>query len=290
MTATPLLLPPPLPPPPPFLRVLLLLAAAAAADTTALSASLPPLDLSGVRGANYIPSSPAGVSWDFLAPDALFDATVVAREVGWARSELNLTALRFRASPGAFAKDPAAFERNLGRLVAVARVNQMQLMPILFDTGDLLKPLVNSSAVGAYLRAVVEQYADDETVMGFDLCNECYFTSTTTKDPSTKRKALEELVLAARRLRGPHQFVTTGMGDFGRWSHEAEQVKYVDAVSFHSYDGNQSDMRRGIASVRKLAGSSGKPLVFASEIMNRPWDPVWPCAAAAIVRSSFCSL
>ena len=90
----------------------------------------------------------------------------------------------------------------------------------------------------------------------------------------TKRKALEQLALAARRLRGPHQFITTGMGDFGRWTHEAEQVKYVDVVSFHSYDGNQTDMRGGIASVRKLAESSHKQLAFASEIMNRPWDPV----------------
>ena len=93
-------------------------------------------------------------------------------------------------------------------------------------------------------------------------------------DADAKRKALEQLVMAARRLRGPHQFVTTGMGDFGRWTHEAEQVKYVDVVSFHSYDGNQSDMEQGIASVRKLARSSRKPLGFASEIMNRPWDPV----------------
>ena len=92
----------------------------------------------------------------------------------------------------------------------------------------------------------------------------------------TKRKALEQLALAARRLRGPHQFITTGMGDFGRWTHEAEQVKYVDVVSFHSYDGNQTDMRGGIASVRKLAESSHKQLAFASEIMNRPWDPVPP--------------
>eukprot|EP01046_Picozoa_sp_COSAG06_P023165 COSAG06_NODE_1826_length_8276_cov_139.732053_10_plen_142_part_00 len=94
----------------------------------------------------------------------------------------------------------------------------------------------------------------------------------------TKRKALEQLALAARRLRGPHQFITTGMGDFGRWTHEAEQVKYVDVVSFHSYDGNQTDMRGGIASVRKLAESSHKQLAFASEIMNRPWDPVPPAS------------
>ena len=43
------------------------------------------------------------------------------------------------------------------------------------------------------------------------------------------------------------------MGDFGLWTHEAEQAGFVDVVSFHSYDGNQSDMRQGIASARALA-------------------------------------
>jgi|EP01043_Picozoa_sp_COSAG02_P022356 hypothetical protein len=243
------------------------------------------LELSDVRGANYIPSSPAAVHWDFLAPDSMFDAAVIEREVGWARSELNLNALRFRASPGSFVKDPGAFERNLRRFIAIARTNQIRVMPILFDTGDLLKPLLNASAVEAYLHVVVQSHADDDTVMGYDLCNECYF-SATTRDADAKRKALQQLVLAARRLRGPRQFVTTGMGDFGRWTHEAEQVKYVDVVSFHSYDGNQSDMEQGIASVRKLARSSNKPLGFASEIMNRPWDPVCTVPLIAFKTSS----
>ena len=69
-------------------------------------------------------------------------------------------------------------------------------MPILFDTGDLLKPLLNASAVEAYLHVVVQSHADDDTVMGYDLCNECYF-SATTRDADEKRKALEQLVLAA---------------------------------------------------------------------------------------------
>ena len=165
----------------PLLLLPLLLAISATGAAPAAAA----LNFSGVRGANYIPSSPTNVSWDFLAPDALYDAAVIAREVGWARSELNLNALRFRASPGAFAKDPAAFERNLGRFIAVARANQLRLMPILFDTGDLLKPLVNNTAVEAYLKVVIKAHADDDTVMGYDLCNECYFTST-TKDPGAK--------------------------------------------------------------------------------------------------------
>jgi hypothetical protein len=165
----------------PLLLLLPLLLATSATGAAPAAA----LNFSGVRGANYIPSSPANVSWDFLAPDALYDAAVIAREVGWARSELNLNALRFRASPGAFAKDPAAFERNLDRFIAVARANQLRLMPILFDTGDLLKPLVNNTAVEAYLKVVIKAHADDDTVMGYDLCNECYFTSA-TKDPGAK--------------------------------------------------------------------------------------------------------
>ena len=58
-----------------------------------------------------------------------------------------------------------------------------------------------------------------------------------------------EITLRGRQLRGPRQFVTTGMADFGLWTHEAEQAGFVDVVSFHSYDGNQSDMREGIASL-----------------------------------------
>eukprot|EP01052_Picozoa_sp_SAG31_P041748 SAG31_NODE_6415_length_2028_cov_4.398652_2_plen_329_part_00 len=71
------------------------------------------------------------------------------------------------------------------------------------------------------------------------------------------------------------------MGDFGRWPREAEQAQYVDIVSFHSYDGNQKDMSRRIDGVKALADKAGKPLAFASEISNRPWDPV--CGDLAVL-------
>lgn len=47
----------------------------------------------------------------------------------------------------------------------------------------------------------------------------------------------------------------------------------VDVVSFHSYNGNQTDLALQIAKLRKVAEAAGKPLGFASEIMNRPVDP-----------------
>jgi hypothetical protein len=267
------------------------------------SSSVP--NFSWVRGVNYIPSHPASVSWDFLSPAELYDRPTIQRELGWARGRLRLNALRVRASPNAFAKDPHTFVRNLHDFVGLAAAEQLHVMPVLFDTGDLLKPLSNASALERYLDATVRTFAANSTVMGWDLCNECYFPH---HDDADKRKALEEIALRTRKLRGPGQFVTTGMGEFGRWPHEAEQAQYVDVVSFHSCalhalsvlplqqacctwlagtqwcllvhrmraadDGNQSDMAASLRQIKALAAAAHKPLAFASEISNRPWDPI----------------
>ena len=74
----------------------------------------------------------------------------------------------------------------------------------------------------------------------------------------------------------------SGMGDYGRWPHELDQVSWVSAVSFHSYNGNQTDMRSNIQWLRDKIKASNKTLAFASEISNRPWDPV--CGDLAVLR------
>ena len=56
-------------------------------------------------------------------------------------------------------------------------------------------------------------------------------------------------------------------------AHSSRNRPQVDVVSFHSYNGNQTDLALQIAKLRKVAEASGKPLGFASEIMNRPVDP-----------------
>ena len=41
----------------------------------------------------------------------LYDRPTIQRELGWARGRLRLNALRVRASPNAYAKDPHTFVR-----------------------------------------------------------------------------------------------------------------------------------------------------------------------------------
>ena len=81
-------------------------------------------DFSWVRGANYIPST---AQWDFFTDDPqccdgagfVWDPLLVARELSYARTVLNLNALRVRASPASYARDPAAFAANMGTFLSL---------------------------------------------------------------------------------------------------------------------------------------------------------------------------
>lgn len=138
----------------------------------------------------------------------------------------------------------------------------------------------NTSFLEAYLAATVKRYSASPQVLGFDVCNECYFTG---QDRGPSLEALEDLVGAVKALAHPHKFTTTGMGDYGLWPAESEQIAWVDVVSFHSYNGNQSDFQRNVQLLKAKAKAAGKQVAFASEVMNRPWDPL--CGDMDVLRA-----
>jgi len=229
------------------------------------------LDLASLRGANYIlsagrsgtPGAADAPSWDFLAPASKWNATTVARELGWASQRLRLNAIRIRASPGECADDPTAFAADWRTLRSLcADLLNVTILPVLFDPGDLQYEKTTEQ----YLKTVVADARDDPAVMGFDLCNECFVLD------ATAQKALAGMAQAVHELKGAQQFTTAGVGDLGLWPHEDKQLELVDVFSFHSYDGNRSDMGAHIEGLKKRAEGKGKTVGFASEIMNRPWD------------------
>ena len=77
------------------------------------------------------------------------------------------------------------------------------------------------------------RHVNDSRILGFDVCNECYFSSK-DKDGSKALSDLHALIKVIRNI-APNKFTTTGMGNYGLWPGEIEQVPWVDVVSFHSY-------------------------------------------------------
>lgn len=187
------------------------------------------------------------------------------------RRRLGLNAVRIRASPTAYLEGPTEFGANLAAYIEIIRPLGIRVLPVLFDTGDISSNRArNTTLLQGYFGTVVQQYADDGAVIGFDVCNECYFTGP---DKPAALAVLARLV-AVIRAAAPQKVVTTGMGDYGLWPGEIEQVQWVNVVSFHSYNGNQTDMRAQVRRLKEVAARAGKQVGFASEVMNRPWDPI----------------
>lgn len=240
----------------------------------------------------------------------------MAREIGWAAA-LGLNAVRVRASPTAYRADPQRFASNFHAFLVILATHQMVALPVLFDTGDIGKVASkeeNVTFLEQYLRAAVGAHADSPQILGFDVCNECYFTG---HGAQAQLEALKQLIGAVHGLaprgcppRGAQwdsalawsalalnnpasaartgrysagKFTTTGMGDYGLWPGEMEQADWVDVVSFHSYNGNQTDFHRNVQELRGKATAAGKVLGFASEVMNRPWDPL--CGDLAVLQA-----
>jgi hypothetical protein len=237
-----------------------------------------PFDFSWVRGANYIPSNAA---WDFFAPD-VWDEALVDRELGFA-ADLRLNSLRIRTSPHAFNTSAGTFRANMHTFLGMARARNLSVMPTLFDTGDLTT--FDAAVYGSYLRAVTGDGAGRtppwDAVVGYDVCNECFFTSK----GSAAEAALAVHIAALGKLAAPlGRFVTTGMGNMGNWPRELDQLRMpgLSLVSFHSYNGNQSDFDAGIERLAHASTSAQLQLGFASEVGNRPWDPL--CGDLDVLR------
>ena len=61
----------------------------------------------------------------------------------------------------------------------------------------------------------------------------------------------------------------------------ADVTAHYDACR---YNGNQTDFALNVEKLRKIADAAGKPLGFASEVMNRPWDPL--CGDISVLREA----
>lgn len=99
--------------------------------------------------------------------------TTIRRELGWARS-LTINAVRVRTSPGAFVSSgPVVFATRMAKFLDICRGLNISVMPILFDTGDIIHNQTKHS-LEAYLAAAVVQTVDHPAIIGFDLCNEVW--------------------------------------------------------------------------------------------------------------------
>ena len=187
--------------------------------------------------------------------------------------------MRVHACPETFLKDPAAFKQNLDTFVDIAHSLDIGVMPVLFNPGDVIGKLSYKNET-LYLNTIVESVAAHPALLGWDLCNECYFKNASDKN----NEALKQVAAAVKGdAEKSGKFTTTGMGDYGRWTNELQQLKIVTVVSFHSYNGNQTDMSANIDWLRGQAKHANRTVGFASEIMNRPWDPV--CGDLAVLRN-----
>lgn len=97
--------------------------------------------------------------------------TIIRSELGWARA-LNINAVRVRTSPGAFVSSgTAVFATRMAKFLDICGGLNISVMPILFDTGDIIHNQTKKS-LEAYLAAAVVQTVEHPAIIGFDLCNE----------------------------------------------------------------------------------------------------------------------
>jgi len=126
-------------------------------------------------------------------------------------ADIGINAVRIRASPSAYKEDRQGFCLHFDEFLNITSRHNISVLPILFDTGDILSSVSNISFLESYLQDTIVSHSTHPYVLGFDVCNECYFSS----DQKKQKQDLKALIESCNKLIGPKQFTTTGMGDYG---------------------------------------------------------------------------
>ena len=222
-------------------------------------------------GANFVPSGAINQLEMFQA--ATFDLAQIDRELGWAES-IGMNTMRVFLQDQLWEQDPQGFKHRLDVFLGIAAKHHIRPLLVLFDScwetdphlgpqhppipgvhnsgwvqspgkKRLMDPTVEPQ-LKAYVHGVVDAFANDDRVLGWDVWNEPDNRGLDREeDVAAKVKRVDELLpraFAWARAAHPSQPLTSGVwrGDWVNPDKESETTKIQlaesDVISFHNYD------------------------------------------------------
>jgi hypothetical protein len=223
-------------------------------------------------GSNYIPATAIN-QLEMWQADT-FDPKRIDLELGWAET-IGLNAMRVFLHDLLWKQDPQGFKKRIDTFLTIADKHHIKVLFVLFDScwdpkpelgkqreprpgvhnsgwvqspgAKALQDPAQYSRLEAYAKGVVEAFAEDKRILGWDVWNEpnnATGGSYEKDDPKNKVDlvlALLPKVFEWVRAAHPMQPLTSGLWE-GDWSSPDKlsrmqeiQIELSDVISFHSY-------------------------------------------------------
>ncbi|CAN5422701.1 hypothetical protein BH10PLA1_BH10PLA1_21630 [soil metagenome] len=253
-------------------------------------------------GCNYTPRN-ASNQLEMWQPET-FSPDVIAEELQWAAA-IGMNSIRISLHDLAWKESPRNFLSRVDRVLSIAHKLGIAALVVFFDsvwhpfprTGPqrepepgvhnagwvqspgvaVLRDEAQFNALEPYVTQVIEHFADDSRIQGWDLWNEPENSNGSSYGPrdlgpekeQVATKYLPSVFDWARRAM-PSQPLTSGVWA-GNWTSEQTmrplerlQIELSDVISFHCY-GPPADMEKKILQLQQF----GRPLI-CTEYMARP--------------------
>lgn len=253
-------------------------------------------------GSNFIPKD--AINQIEMWQAGTFDPEEIDRELGWAES-LGMNTVRVFLHDLLWQQDPAGFRKRIDQFLGVAAKHHIRPLFVLFDScwdpnprlgpqhspvpgvhnsgwvqspgGAALRDRKQYPRLEAYVTGVIEAFANDPRILGWDVWNEPdNLNQGSSNDQKSKRKLVNKLlprVFRWAQSANPSQPLTAGVWDGTaeqyanrkKWT-KTEQIELSqsDVISFHNYSGPGS-FQADVDALKKL----NRP-VLCTEFMARP--------------------
>jgi hypothetical protein len=243
-------------------------------------------------GTNYTPADAIN-QLEMWQADT-FSPERIDMELGWAEG-LGMNTMRVYLHDLLWQQDAEGFKKRLDTFLGIAAKHKIRPLFVLFDScwhpapqlgpQRMPRPGVHNSGwlqspgaaalkdpaqyphLEAYVKGVVEAFARDQRILGWDVWNEPDNTSPSPHqgDPVNKAELVLKLLpqtFAWARAANPEQPLTSGVC-VGEWSSDDKldpiqkvQLEMSDVISFHCYESPEGFERR-VASLKRF----GRPLL-----------------------------
>lgn len=253
-------------------------------------------------GSNFSPST--AINQLEMWQAETFDTLTINKELGWA-ADLGFNTMRVYLHDLLYEQDSVGFLTRMDVFLEIAHKHKIKPLFVFFDScwdpfpalgkqrapkphvhnsgwvqspgADVLKDSTQYPRLERYVKGVVQHFAKDERILGWDVWNEPNNPNTSSygkvelKDKEKYVLPLLEKSFSWARAANPIQPLTSGLWDGGDWSDEASltaiqkvQLNESDIISFHNYEDPASFESR-IKQLQKY----GRPLL-CTEYMARP--------------------
>lgn len=264
-------------------------------------------------GSNYIPTNAIN-QLEMWQPET-FDAAQIDKELGWAE-DMGMNTMRVFLHDLVWQQNPAGFKLRINQFLEISSRHHVKPWFVLFDScwdpnpnlgvqhppipgvhnsgwvqspgAKALQDTAQEERLRAYVVGVVEGFAKDPRILGWDVWNEPSNTnggSYAKLEPRNKQELVEILlpkVFSWARQAHPSQPLTSGVWDIDfengtpRTKTQQIQLENSDVITFHNYGWPES-FEREVVFLQKL----NRPLI-CTEYMARgagsTFDTVLPIA------------